>query len=503
LRAVAVIAFGVAARVFSRRKNAPEALLPWCSAFAASRKAAAEAEAAARLYPLQAQAALTLGCLDHLVRIEQPWTVTNAGMVWNGVRICPGRCRAVLDACAKHERFVGARLREMGLANPHSHEQLLQFLRREGLLHLFAQGGDHGFDDEALEAAEALHLAVALIRVARKVKRLRADRCLTGELVGADGRLHPDHRQLGADTGRNSMRDPNVGGLGRALRPLVVPDEGCLIGEVDLSQIEVGVAAAVYHDADLVRMFNGGDVYGAMARRFFAAELPADAPSLPDRQFKRRHAPFREAMKLFTLATLYNITPAGLAPRLGVSAATAAREQRRFLGMFPALEAALRYASASGAARGFAYTCSGLRRWRARQGPPSPWEANWLRNTPVQGSAAAVFKDAGNRLHRRYRHYDARIILPMHDAVVYEAPRAVFQEVAKVTAEVLRGTVQEHFPELDPKVEVNVDHPGSWSKDGLDRSWLLWLVDPCLAGDYVRGRPRGRLAPREAAGCGP
>lgn len=447
--------------------------------------ASADAEAAAQLYLPQVEAAATAGCLDHLVQVEMPWAVTNARMVWNGVRVDPGRCRAVTDACARHGRALRERLASEGLGNPHSRKQVEGFFRREGLAHLFAQGGGYSFDDEALEAAEGRHPAVALVRAARKVMRLQSDKSLTGELVGADGRLHPDHRQLGAESGRNSMRDPNVGGLGRALRPVVVPDEGCLLGEADLSQIEVGIAAAVYGDRALVGMFNGSDVYTTMARRFYAGSLPATAVALTDKEFKRRHGDRRDRMKLFTLATIYNITPHGLALRLNIAEAQAEAERGRFLGMFPALAEALEEASACGATQGYAYTCHGLRRRRAREGPPSPWEVNWLRNTPVQGSAAAVFKAAGNRLDRRYQHYGARLVLPLHDAFVFEAPRRHFGAVAKLTAEVLRGAVQERFPELDPQVEINADSPSCWNKDGKDRSLALWLIRPELAAGYL------------------
>ena len=88
---------------------------------------------------------------------------------------------------------------------------------------------------------------------------------------------------------------------------------------------------------------------------------------------------------------------------------------------------------------------------------------------------------AGNRLYRRYQHYGARLILPMHDAFVFEAPRAKLGQVAKITGEVMRSTVQERFPALDPQVEINIDHPDCWNKDGKWRSLALWMVDPELA----------------------
>jgi DNA polymerase-1 len=265
----------------------------------------------------------------------------------------------------------------------------------------------------------------------------------------------------------------------------VVPQEGYLIGEVDLSQIEVGISAAVYGDPNLIRMFNGQDVYTAMAKHYYADELPADDQKLPDKVFKKKHRHLRDRMKTFTLATIYNITPFGLSLRLNISVERAAEEQARFLCMFPDLARALRQASDFGALRGYAYLCSGLRRWRARTGVPSSWETNWMRNTPVQGSAGVVFKAAGNRLYRRYQHYGAKLILPMHDAFVFEAPQQHLRVVAKITAEVMRSTVQEYFPELDPQVEINIDHPNSWNKDGKHRSLKLWTVSPEYARKYL------------------
>jgi DNA polymerase-1 len=447
--------------------------------------ASADAVAVARLYPAQVEVAVRQGCLNHLVTVEMPWVETNAQAIWDGVRFSPERSRELRDACRRHQETLGDQLRAMGLENAASFPQMRAFFKEAGLLDLFRVRGGYSFVDQRLKAVEDRHQAIPLIRALRKVNRLLSDKAFTGELVGADGRLHPEHRQLGAESGRNSMRDPNVGGIGRALRPVVVPDDGFAIGEVDLSQIEVGIAAAFYGDAELIRMFNGRDVYTVMAQRYYVAELPPGATELPDKQFKKTYRHQRDRMKVFTLAVIYNITPYGLSVQLDIPVADAARERDRFLAMFPDLALALRQASEYGAIRGFAYLCSGLRRWRAHPGALSNWEINWLRNTPVQGSAGVVFKAAGNRLRRRYRHYGAKLILLMHDAFVFEAPRQHLRAVAKVTGEEMRGAVQAYFPQLDPQVDVNIDHPHCWNKDGKWRSLALWMVHPEHARRYL------------------
>jgi DNA polymerase I len=161
----------------------------------------------------------------------------------------------------------------------------------------------------------------------RKMKRLLSDRLFTGELIGADGRLHPDHRALGAESGRNTMRWPNLGGIGRAFRPLVVPRgaetqiervegdsagtggelecESWGVGEVDFNQIEMMIAAAETRDPDLLAMVNGGDLYCAMARRFHADRLPAGARELSDADIKKHHVRERNEMKILALALMY------------------------------------------------------------------------------------------------------------------------------------------------------------------------------------------------------
>jgi DNA polymerase-1 len=442
-------------------------------------------EAAAQLYPRQVQAALAANALHHLVSVEMPWVAPNARMTWDGVRVDPTRCQTLLNACQRHDARLGSQLASLGVSDSNSDTQLAAHFGRTGRLSAFRVGGGHSFDDDRLEAVEAHDPVAALVRDARKVRRLRNDALLTGELVGADGRLHPEHVQLGAATGRNTMRAPNLGGVGRVLRPLVIPDEGHGVGEADLCQVEVMLAAAVYGDRDLVAMANGRDIYAALARRYYAGQLPSQDLALPDDRFKRLHRGLRDRMKTFALSVIYGIGPASPSVLLNTSEAEAGRERGRFLRLFPALAGGMAAAVDGGALRGYAELPTGLRRHRVRTGIPTPWESNWLANTPVQGACSAVFKAAGARLYRRYWHYGARLLLPMHDAFVFEAPLNQLGEVARVTAEELRGAVQAEFPGLRPRVEVNVEHPRCWNKDGKWRSLALWMIDPALAREYL------------------
>jgi DNA polymerase-1 len=246
-----------------------------------------------------------------------------------------------------------------------------------------------------------------------------------------------------------------------------------------LRQIEVGVAAAVYHDANLVDLFNRGDVYAAMAQQYYGADLSAEDRALATEEFRDRHPKLRDRMKTCTLGIIYGLTPHGLAQYLDTSPGQAAALQERFMAMFPALRQALSDLTAFGAVRGFAATASGLRRYRAdRSRSLSRWERNWLTNHPVQGSAAVAFKAAGSRLDKLYRRYGAWLIIPMHDAYVFEAPLGVLGEVAALTARVMCEAVQEYFPELRPGAGVNISAPSCWNKGGHADAVEQWVVDP-------------------------
>jgi len=79
------------------------------------------------------------------------------------------------------------------------------------------------------------------------------------------------------------------------------------------------------------------------------------------------------------------------------------------------------------------------------------------------------------RLVQLYQPYDAWLIIPLHDAIVFEAPLETFEEVTKLTARVMRKTLQEVFPVLKPRVTVNIAKPKCWNKDGQATGLAKWL----------------------------
>lgn len=443
------------------------------------RYAAEDAKAAAGIYPRQVLRAVCAGANHRLESIEMPWVRTNARIEWNGLRLDSVRVRAVREARERHLKVLEGRLeQEYGIKNFRSHPQLCRFFEGLGLLSIFRKNGTYSFDRKNLKLFRDRHPAISLLYAARRIYDLDKTGMLDLRLIGADGRVHPQHRQLGTHTGRQTTTAPNLLGLPKALRPLCIHDPENGVGEVDLSQIEVGVAAAVYGDAVLIAMFNSGDVYSEMAKVFYRDLIPPADLALPVKEFKRKYAHLRDRMKVFTLGIMYGMTPFGIAALNGISVLEARQQWARFLSMFPTLKKALRDGAGLYGFRGFSVTVSGLRRYRASSGALSKWERNWLVNHPVQGSAADVFKLAGNRLDRLYQQFGARIVLPFHDAFVFEAPLRHLHAVAELTAAEMKRAVQMYFPSLVPQAEINIESPECWNKDGDAGSVDRWLLDP-------------------------
>jgi DNA polymerase-1 len=442
---------------------------------------AADAGLAAALREPQRVACDRQGLVEVLDGVLMPWNVTAAEIEWTGVLFDRPKCQKLLEGTQRVRDRLGADLRTYGITNPDSTPQLADFLVAQRLAEHFPRTttGMPSTQDKYLKEREALHPALPLVRRWRKVRQLAADPAILGLLTGADGRVHADFRVLGADTGRTQARRPNLMGIGRLFRPLVRAAEGFGIGDVDLSQIEVFIAA-VFGDEALVAACNRGDVYVSTAKAIFASELTPQDQALSDEQFKEKHKRLRQRTKPLVLGIIYGKTVRGIAQDLKVRLAEAQDLWEHFRAHFPTICRRMEAAREQSVHRGYAYI-SGLRRFRACAGAASAHEKRALGNAYVQGTAALVFFAAGNRLRPLYRQWGARLIIPVHDAFVFEAPLAHIEAVTDLTRQVVLQTVQEWFPELRPRAEKNITHPDCWNHDGKHDSVDRFLEDPMLA----------------------
>ena len=245
------------------------------------------------------------------------------------------------------------------------------------------------------------------------------------------------------------------------------------------SQIEVAIAAAYFGDKALIRAFNRGDVYIAVAKRVFRHQIPPDDLRLSDKDFKRKYKHLRDAVKPLVLGIIYGKTIPGIASDLKISHQEAAKLWHAFERSYPTICRRMREARQQSVRRGYAYMC-GLRRFRAVGADGSAHEQCALGNAYVQGTAGLVFFDAANRLRQLYRRYGAHILLPVHDSIVFEVPLRFLKTVARLTQQVMVQTVREWFPELRPRAEVNISYPACWNHEGNHDSVERFIENPML-----------------------
>lgn len=431
------------------------------------------------IYCKQRTVARDLQVLRHLLEVEMPWVRVNACLNWHGLRIDTEKHRLLLRQALNEKAALQQVLIKKGVNSPHSARDLENYFRRHGLLELFQnQSGAVSFADNLLEAHEDWSPAIALIRRFRKVSGMVSIQESVGRHLSPTGWVHPTHRQLGTETGRQTSQDPNVLGFDRIQRNLVIPREGFGIAEADYAQQEVGVAAGLFQDPELIRLYNSGDVYSRIAQNFYAgtAVVEPGAETWTTDQFRQTYPQLRERMKVVTLSVLYGQGAFGLGQRLGVGPAEAQRFLDDFFALFPAVHRAMTEGVRESLRRGYVLLVNGLR--VALDGHPSIRQADHQRmakNYPVQGSGAIVFKTAGIRLFEAYRDYGARLLVPMHDAFVFEAPLEQLQEVTGLTCRIMAAVMKEYFPQLEPRVDVNLARHQCWTKKGCDRALEEYL----------------------------
>ena len=174
------------------------------------------------------------------------------------------------------------------------------------------------------------------------------------------------------------------------------------------------------------------------------------------------------------LAVLYNMQAQAVADRFGIPLGDAERQRQAFLDCYPSIKSAMVSIVEDGRARGYAAIIGGLRR-RISAGPKA---VNQLINTPIQAGAGVVFREAVVRLYQHFKGSTTKLILPVHDAVLFECDIDNLGPVGREASEIMKDTVRKYYPVLSPRVDINDAASHCWNKDGHSDSLDRFLADP-------------------------
>jgi DNA polymerase-1 len=313
-------------------------------------------------------------------------------------------------------------------------------------------------------AADVLESLAEEFPIARKALEFRQVAKLKGTYVDAlpalidprTGRVHTTFNQTGAATGRLSSFDPNLQNIpirtavGREIRAAFAARPGWKLVVADYSQIELRLLAHMSRDPVLMDAFrHGEDIHTRTAAEVFGV------PPLMITPEQRRNA------KAVNFGIVYGQTPFGLAQALGIERKEAELYIRAYFERYAGVRKFIDATVAHVRREGCATTLFGRRRPIPDMNSRNPNARNFAErtavNTPLQGTAADLIKLAMIRIDEKLRGMQTKMLLQVHDELVFEAP---LEEVDQVRA--LAKAEMEGVRKLDVPLLVDVGVGDNW-----------------------------------------
>jgi len=272
------------------------------------------------------------------------------------------------------------------------------------------------------------------------------------------GRVHTCFNQAIAATGRLSSSDPNLQNipirteLGREIRRAFIAAPGNVLISADYSQIELRVLAHMAGEESLIEAFRSGeDIHDRTALKLFGADSGLDRHEL------------RSRSKMVNYAVLYGKTPFTLAKDIDVTQEAAQEFIDAYFRGFPRVRAFIDTMLEDARQTGVVRTMFGRRRLvpnlTSRNFQMRAQSEREAVNMPIQGTAADILKRAMIDLHAALaaQRLRTRMILTVHDELLFEAPRDEAESAAALVRERMEGAVT-----LDVPLTVDVGIADNW-----------------------------------------
>ena len=393
--------------------------------------------------------------------LELPLAQQLSQLELNGILVDTSRLQDLARECdAEINRLEQEAQRVVGREfNANSPRQLEAILFDElGLKPLRRTKTSRSTDADTLEALSDKHELPRVILELRQVSKLKGTYidALPALLHPKTGRVHSSWEQAVAATGRLSSTDPNLQNipirteLGRRIRAAFVAQPGYQLVSADYSQIELRVLAHLSQDPVLCESFRTGeDVHQRTAMEIF--EVKAEDLT---REMRTR-------AKAVNFGVIYGQGDSGLSKVLGIPRAEAsnfiAAYFRRYQGVRSFMTATLERARAGEAVRSLLGRHRLLPNIRSANRAERLAAERIAMNMPIQGSAADILKLAMLAL-RQPPTPGARMVLSVHDELVFEVPDA---EVAEAEHKI--KAAMESAYQLSVPLEVSVGHGQDWN----------------------------------------
>ena len=278
--------------------------------------------------------------------------------------------------------------------------------------------------------------------------------------IGEDNRIHGKFNQTITATGRISSTEPNLQNipvrmpLGREIRKVFIPKEGCVFIDADYSQIELRILAHMSDDKNLIDAYNHSkDIHAATASLVFHVPL--------EEVTKEQ----RSNAKAVNFGIVYGISSFGLSNDLSISRKEAEQYIKDYFISYPCIKNYLDNSVKEAKEKGYSVTMFGRRR------PiPELTSGNFMQrqfgervamNSPIQGSAADIMKIAMINVAKELKEKDlkSKIVLQVHDELLIEA----YENEVEQVKDILKRNM-EQAAHLNVPLDVDVQVGNNWDE---------------------------------------
>ena len=283
----------------------------------------------------------------------------------------------------------------------------------------------------------------------RQLSKLRSTytEALVGQINPETGRVHTSFAQAITATGRLSSTDPNLQNIpirteeGGRIRRAFIAEPGHVLVSCDYSQIELRLMAHAADIAPLKEAFaTGQDIHARTASEVFGIPMAG------------MDAATRRRAKAINFGIIYGISAFGLARQLGIDAGEARLYIQAYFERYPGIRAYMDRTKEEARQHGYVLTLSGRRCWvpgiADKLAQRRAYAERQAINAPLQGGAADIIKRAMVRLPAALSEagLSARLLLQVHDELLFEASEAEADATAAVAKRVMEGSARISVP---------------------------------------------------------
>ncbi len=431
----------------------------------ATQYAAEDADITLRLCRLLLPRVERDGLLDLLTDIELPLVEVLTDMELAGVRVDAEQLRRMSGELTHKIAELEERIhllagREFNINSP-AQLRVVLFDEMGFEIKKKTKSGPSTDSSVLMELAAGHELPAAILdyRALAKLKSTYVD--VLPEMINPEtGRIHTSYNQAVTATGRLSSSNPNLQNIpirtdmGRRIREAFVASDGNLLLSADYSQVELRILAHLSRDENLLAAFREGeDIHARTAARIYGVPI------------EKVDSRMRSGAKAVNFGIIYGQGPYNLARQLRISRTEAKEIIDNYLDRYPGVRRWVADCHDRARAEKVVWTLFGRRRLlpeidSSNHNVRSNAE-RIAQNTPVQGTAADIIKRAMIDVHLAMaeRGLKARLVLQVHDELVFDVPMAEANLLEKLVREKMEGAAK-----LDVELAVDISTGGNWAE---------------------------------------